>query len=190
MGCLAGLAASITNDCAKQPTAGLERKVWLINRADIATITHDGVNNHLITAITLNTGKTAFVFTAYRKDVDAGFDEVVRENLPPAFTHYFKMEPWDQNSDQVEELDNMEDLVAIVEKKGDKTYDSGDGYFQIYGLQNGLYKTSGTQRLQDNGGVPTYEFGTREGEEEPYSKHIFYDTDYATSLAALVALES
>lgn len=190
MSCLEGISANIVNSCASQPKLGLVNRGWIINRNDIGTITAD-TDPQLITAITLKAGgKKAYTFTAYRQDVDAGFDLVVSENLPEAYKHYFKLEPWDENSAQVSNLDNMEDIVVIVEREGAKLRNSGDGAFQVYGLKYGLFKSSATGRANNNNGVPVYEFTSRDGQEEDYSKYIFYATDYATTLTALTALET
>ncbi len=115
---------------------------------------------------------------------------VISENLPEKYAHYFKVEPWDENSDQVNNLDGLNKLAVIVEREGNEGKDSGDGAFQIYGLYRGLYKSSAAGRANDNDGVPVYEFISREGQQEEHSKYIFFDTDYATTLAAIVALET
>ena len=191
MGCLSGITATITNSCAAKPKQGLVKDAWVINRADIASITADGTTKNKITAITLNTGgKQAWKVTAYRQDIDAGFDLVTSETLPESYKHYFKLEPWDEDSAQVFNLDNIEDVVVIVERQGASLLNSGDGAFQIYGLYNGLYKSSGSGRANTNNGVPTYEFTSRDGMEEDCSKYIFFDTAYATTLAKIVALET
>ena len=191
MGCLTGITAEIANSCTKQPKLGLVGKAWAINRADIATTTEDNSTATLITGITLAAGgKQAWPITAYRQDIDAGFDLVSSETMPESYKHYFKVEPWDENSAQILNLDNMEDIVVIVERVGNSTKDSGDGAFQIYGLRNGLFKSSASGRANANNGVPTYEFTSRDGQEEDHSKYIFFDTAYATTLAALVTLET
>lgn len=191
MGCLTGITAVIANSCTKQPKLGLVGKAWVINRADIATITADNANAALITGITLATGgKRAWTITAYRQDIDAGFDLVVSETMPESYKHYFKVEPWDEAAAQILNLDNMDDIVVIVERVGNALKDSGSGAFQILGLRNGLHKSSASGRANTNNGIPTYEFTSWDGQEEEHSKYIFFDTAYATTLAALVTLET
>lgn len=191
MGCLTGITAVIANSCTNQPKLGLVGKAWVINRADIATITADTSTPTKITEITLALGeKQAWTITAYRQDIDAGFDLVSSETMPESYKHYFKVEPWDEKSAQVLNLDNMEDIVVIVERVGNSLKDAGDGAFQIYGLRNGLYKSSASGRANANNGVPTYEFTSRDGQEEDHSKYIFFDTSYATTLGKLVGLET
>lgn len=187
MGCLDGIIAAITNDCAKQPSRGLVSRVMIGNRADIS-YTVSGTNPNLITSIVNASTKQFYLLTAYRLDIDAGTDLVVADNLPESYKHYFKIEPWDQNSDQLENLDNLEDIVVGVERNGASGFDAGDGAFQIYGLTQGLFKSSVSGRANDNNGTPTYEFTSREGQTEPQSKYVFFDTDYATTKDAFEAL--
>lgn len=187
MGCLEGITAGITNSCSKPPSRGLETEAYVFNRKDVS-FTVDGSNPVLITAITNASTKQAYKITSYRQDIDAGFDLVLQDNLPEKYAHYFKVEPWDENSAQVKNLDNLEDIFVVVERKGNASKDSGDGAFQIYGLYMGLFKSSASQRANDNDGASVYEFTSREGEQETHSKYIFFDTDYETTKAALEAL--
>lgn len=191
MGCLKGITANITNSCDNQPKLGLVGKVWVINRADIASITVNESNPAIIEGITLAVGeKQAFTIEAYRQDIDAGFDLVTSETLPEAYSHYFKVEPWDETGAQVLNLDNLDDIVVIVERVGGALKDSGDGAFQIYGLYNGLFKTSASARANSNNGVPTYEFASRAGQEENHSRYIFYKTSYSDTKELVVGLEN
>lgn len=184
MGCLSDITQVITNTCTNVPAAGLEIKGWILNRDD-ATFTPDGSNAALITAIANGTD-VAYPITAVKKENNAGFDAQIADNLPNLFSHYVSVQPYERDSDAVKNLDEMDDVVIIVELKGPKT----EGCFVILGLERGLHLSSGSARFNDNNGIPTYEFASREGEYEKYSRYIFWDTDYATTLAALVALET
>lgn len=187
MGCLAGISQNITNDCSKQPNKGLEQEVYIMNRTDMS-FTVDGTNPLLVTSISMASGTQAYKLTGYKEDIDAGFDLVVSEKLPEQYKHYFMAEPWGESSDEIKVLDDLEDIVVIVERSGGKDKNAGDGAFQVYGLYLGLDKSSATARANNNNGVPTYEFASRDGSEEKHSRFVFYDTDYATSKAALEAL--
>ena len=46
------------------------------------------------------------------------------------------------------------------------------------------------QIQDDNNAIQSIEMTTQDGEDSTVSRHVFFDTDYATSLAALVALET
>ena len=188
MSCTNEIAKAITNDCTVKPTGGLESKSWVFNRDDITAVTTDVTNTSIITAITLASGGAqAWPVTGFKKTSNAGYDLVVSDTLPDVYTHYFSLQPWEKDGASLENLASMNNIVVIVEQKGLTT---DEGKFQIYGLNAGLYKSSATKRVNDNAGVPTYEFVSQSGEEEPTQNNVFWDTDYATTRAKLVALET
>jgi hypothetical protein len=186
MSCTNGITAAITNDCSAAPTGGMNPKAWAINRTDIASITYDGTKPLMVTGITLAATKKAFPITGFKKTSNVGFDLVVSDTLPDMFTNYFSFQPWAKDAASLANYAAMNDIVIIAEAKGQKT----EGCFQIYGLTTGLYKTSGSKRINDNAGVPTFEFASQAGEEETAPNYSYWDTSYATSLADLVALEA
>ena len=185
MGCLADITQAITNSCTNVPAAGLEVKGWIINRDDV-TWTIDGSNVVLLTAATMEGVTVAYPVTAVKKEANAGFDGVFADNLPDLFTHNYSFQPYARDAASVHALDSIDDLVLVVELKGPKT----TGCFIVLGYENGLHLVAMTYAAKDNNGIPTYEFATREGEGEKYSRYVFWDTDFDTTLAALVALET
>ena len=185
MTCTTKLAKAIANTCDNKPSAGLEVKAWAINRAD-ATFTLDGSVLTKCTAITMAGVTVAYPITAVKKEMNVGADGVVADNMPDLFKHYFSFQPYSRAAADIQALDNMTDIVIVAELKGTK----GEGSFVIFGLETGLHKSSMSFHANDNHGVPTYEFMTRDGEEEKYSRYVFWHTDYATSLSDLVALET
>jgi len=86
----------------------------------------------------------------------------------------------------------MSDVVVVLELEGgEKVADLyTEGKFIILGFENGLHKVAATWKALDNHSIPTYEFASREGEEEKYSRYVFWITSYAASAAALLALET
>ena len=60
----------------------------------------------------------------------------------------------------------------------------------MLGANNGLWKTAQSAMANDNSGVSTIEFATRDDQGEEYSEYVFWNTSYATTLAALVATET
>lgn len=186
MSCTEKAAKSISNDCNFLPRAGLEKVAYAINREDIELVTYDGTIENLVTAIDLNSGTVAYPVTAVKKEGNAGFDLEVGDDIPDTYLNYFAFKPYENDAESIQNIDQMQDLVVIAELKGAKT----EGCFVIYGLEKGLYKNSGTQRQLDNHGLPIYEFNSQEGQGERYSRFIFWDTDYATTVAALETLVS
>lgn len=185
MTCASKIAAAIANTCETKPAAGVEVKMWAINRAD-ATFTMDGTTETLCTAIALAGATVAYPITAIKKEADVGFDGVIADNLPNAFKHHFSFQPYGRTAAQIKAMDDMTDIVIVAELKGKKA----EGSFVIFGLETGLHPASSSFRAKDNNGIPTYEFATNDGEEETHSRYVFWSTNYATSLAALVALET
>ena len=184
MSCLSDITQVIANTCTNVPAAGLEVKGWIVNRADI-TWTVDGANAVLLTAITMEGATVMYPITAVKKEMNAGFDGVFADNLPDLFTHNYSIQPYAWDSASVLKMDSMDDIVLVVELKGPKT----TGCFIVLGFETGLHLVSMTWRAADNSGIPTYEFATRDGAGEKYSRYVFWDTNYDTTLAALVAEE-
>ena len=192
MSCLTKIAAVITNTCVNVPASGLRVKAWIFNRADISWSV--GASATLITGGTNAAATKAQVMTAVNKEMDAGSDAVIADNLPGLFKHTVTIQPYQRDEDSIKNIDDMDDIVIVLELQGGaKIADLYiEGKFILLGLDNGLHKEAATWRALDNHGIPTYTFATREGEEEKYSRYVFWvagDT-HAATLAALVALES
>jgi len=187
MSCVTEIAKVILNSCDVKPVAGYEPKAWAFNRGDISALTLDVTTTNLITAITLLAGgKQAWSVTAVKKEMNAGFDLATADNTPDSYPHFWAFQPFEKDAASIKNFDDMTNLMIVVEMKGQKT----EGTFIALGAETGLYKSSGTQRGNDNSGLPAYEFQSLEGQGERYSRFIFWDTDYATTKAALVALET
>ena len=181
MGCLSDITQVIANTCTNVPSAGLEVKGWLMNRAD-AVWTIDGANVVLLTALT---GPTLYPITAVKKEMNAGFDGVFADNLPDLFTHNVSFQPYGRKAVDILALDSIDDLVVVLELKGPKT----TGCFIVLGYETGLHLVSMSYSANENNGIPTYEFATKEGQGEKYSRYILWVTDYDGTITALEALE-
>lgn len=184
--CTGELAADIILDCEKKPIGGLEAEITLINRADILTVTKSPTNPSVVTGISLKSTKKAFKYQGFKKTANAGSDLVIADNMPDGFTHYLSLIIWGSDGATVDSLRSINDVVSIVENKNKGI--AGDGAFEIYGLETGLYKTTLTKRSNDNGGTYNLEMGTQAGEEASTPTHVFFATDYATTAAARTAL--
>ena len=192
MSCLTKISATITNTCVNVPAAGLKVKAWIFNRGDVTWSV--GASVTLISAGTNAAAKKAYVMTAVKKEMDAGADAVVADNLPGLFKHTITVQPYQRDEDSIKNIDDMDDIIVVLELEGGTKVDDLyiEGKFILLGLDNGLHKEAATWKALDNHGIPTYTFASREGEEEKYSRYVFWvaaDT-HAATLAALVALES
>ena len=187
--CAASLAANIAKDCAKPIVGGYTGRGVLIDIADLSAVTQDGSNPRIITAITLGNSKKLSV-------VDNAFSQ----------------QPFNGSGSQSNTDDGMmkhrKTLVLTIPKRGAKaskeivepTYQSplgyiavlekkdrnGDGSFEVVGFEQGLQANAdGIVRNEyENGGCTIVTMSTNEVNYE-YS---FFDTDYATTLAAFEAL--
>ena len=186
MACTDKISADILNSCAVSPVAGFEPIAWALSRVDLDVVTLDGTYTNLVTAITMVGATVSYNVTAVKKEMDGGFDLVTSDVIADTYNHFWSFQPYEKTAQAIANVDDMTDIVIIAELRGDKT----EGCFVILGLELGLIKVSATQRQNENNGLPTYVFGSMEGQGERYSRFVFWDTNYATSLAAIVALET
>jgi len=185
--CYTGITQAITNACADAVKAGVEEDIYVLNREDIASITRSGSPTNLVTAITMKSTKRAWKITGTKMSNNLGYDIVIRDNAPDAYTHIYEADISKNTALIRKQLDNLGDVVVIAENRNKA---SADGTFIIYGYESGLYPSAGSQRSNDNYNQHTLTLQTREGQEESERPLVFLSTDYATTLAALVALET
>jgi len=118
--------------------------------------------------------------------MNAGFDAVIADNLPDLFTHNFSFQPYGRKAADILAMDSIDDIVVVLELKGPKT----TGCFIVLGYETGLHFVSMSYRANDNNGIPTYEFATKEGQGEKYRYYVLWKTDYDTTKEALVTEET
>lgn len=190
MSCLTKIAAAITNACTSIPAKGLCVKGWIINRGDITWTVDPSLI--LITSGANEVGKKAWTITAVKHEMNAGAEAVIADNLPGLFKHSVTIQPYERDDEAIKNIDDMDDVIIILELEGGAKVDDlyTEGKFIILGFESGLHKVSATWKALDNHGIPTYEFATREGEEEKYSRYVFWAATYALTVDALVALET
>ena len=184
--CALGISQDIISNCTTQPTGGLEVEAYIINRSDIASITFDATNPSKFTAITLNTGKRAFKLTGVNKNMQAGSELSKTEELSNTYIHKWMFKGFQFDSASVENMDALDDLVVIYQRKD--TQINADGVFQCLGLRTGLYTNADTFNTNELNGIRSIEMQSEEQQTEPYSIWTFLATDVAGSKAALAAL--
>jgi hypothetical protein len=183
------MADNIAKDCAAPLAGGYTGRGVLIDLADAPTLTRDGSNPRIITAITLGVGKSLAV-------------------IDNAFTP----QPLNGSNSQSNTDDGMlkhrKTLVLTIPKRGaaaskeivEPTYQSplgylavlekkdrnGDGSFEVVGAEQGLVANAdGIVRNEyENGGCTIVTMSTNEVNFE----NVFFATDYDTTLAAFEAL--
>jgi hypothetical protein len=191
MACVPGIVKSIISDCSTSGIGGNEVTAWIGNRTQL-DFTYDVTNPSKITTIALNgeiaSGERLWNITGVKKLLNSGYDRVQADDRPDKFTHYFNFQGFEFKAADVENMDNLDDVVVIVESK-DKT-DDGDGVFRAFGVKYGLYPSSDTMRANDINGARNIELTSLSGQEEGQSNYTVLATDYATTKALLVSLET
>lgn len=187
--CAATLADNIAKDCAKPLAGGYTGRGILIDIADVASFTVSGTNPRIITAITLATGKKCSVIdNAFSPSPLNGSNS--QSNTDDGMMKFRKTlvltipKRGAKASKEIVEPTYQSPLgyVAILEKK-DR---NGDGSFELVGYEQGLKANAdGIVRNEyENGGATIVTMSTNEVNYE----NVFYDTDYATTLAAFETL--
>ncbi len=188
MSCSTKIFQDITSDC-NMPSPGIEAVVYIWNRGEVA-ITHDGTNYNKVTNLIKETGKTAFKLTGYKKNINCGADAVVNVDTPKRFNHFLSFHGYEFDSDAVKNIDEMDDICAVVEFKEKPT--DADGVFVGYGFDCGLFISSDTRRANDANGVRVLEATSLEPNYEKCSQYNVMVADqvsvYAATKAALEEL--
>ena len=183
--CYTGVAANLTNECADPVAMGIEKGIWVMNRADIASVT-EAANPYIISAITLTGVTTAYKFTGTNDSNGVSYNLVVGENTEDTYQHILTMLVSKKDGDTIQAMATLGDLVIVAESVAKEA--DGDGTFHIYGLKYGLYKSEETRNSAENKNQTSITFQSREGREEPKPPQVIFDTDYTTTLALLDAL--
>lgn len=185
MSCTSGIVKNIISNCTTQPVGGLEVVAYLFNRGAM-TLTYDGTDPNKVTNIAAVGAAVMYKYSGVKKNLNAGHDRTVAEDLADTFKHYLALKGFEFDTDSVLNLDGLGDVCAIVEYKQKSS--SGDGVFIGYGFQSGLHVTADSRRATENNAVRAIELATKDGEGEPYSQYNVLITGYAETKAALEAL--
>ena len=187
MGCTGGIAKAIVSDCTTSTIGGLEVTAWIFNRKNLEiTYSSTTEEENLITGLANVATYQGYKLTGVKKLLNAGHDVVVADDRPNKYTHYFNFQGFEFDQASLKNIDDLDDLVVVVERK-DKNA-TGDGVFNAYGCKYGLFKSSDTERSNDINGARNIELTSLAGQEEAVSKYVLLDTDYATTAALLETL--
>ena len=97
-------------------------------------------------------GSKGYKIQGFKKTNNAGFDLEVEDTMPDKYPTVFSVRLFGGiDSDTVQNLNNLNDIVIVVQNKNKGV--SGSGAFEVYGFDTGLYKSSLTKRSNDNGGT-------------------------------------
>ena len=188
----AGIFEGATVSCADPLAVGIEQRLFLANLEDVASFTYDNTDDNLITAIAMESGKTFFEFEGLKQSIS--FQE---EFVPKPFSTAYKLtvdfSVFDVSASQRRNLEAMvfQPQVAILFGPNDSSL--GNGFCNVLGVNAGLDVITSIRIPADNetGAAYRVQLATPDagGIENGYSKPMFV-TDYASTLAAVVALKS
>ena len=189
-----GLAtASILRDCDTPLTGGTKTTVWLGNISEVDDYTQDVYNKLIVSGITLASGKTLFKLEGDSgtngSSVGANY-KMVKLPFGRAWEHEVSGLAFSIDPDTKLELDKwvQGQLFMIVENK--HKGEDGNSAFEIYGLDAGLQMEEFERNPNDKDTLGAFKFRlkTDENSREGNMPYTFWDTDYATTLAAINAL--
>jgi hypothetical protein len=182
--CLGVISANIDEDCDNPRVIGYEDTAIIVNRSDIdwTAVTFNSSNKRIVEAFALVTGKKPFVIYNPRlsnpsfNGTQTALNADTR-HYTKTLQFYYKGIGGEAAATVVEPLAKGE-YVVILQRKDHV----GDGSFQIFGLQNGIYAT---EQVQDE--TTGYWLMTM-AIDEPYAETSLFKTDYATTKAMFEAL--
>lgn len=185
------IADNITKDCTNPIFEGLESIGYIMNKKDLdsGSVTLDASNSHIVKAMTLLSPAKAFkIYNPTKNPFDGTASNMAEGDLSNKNDNVLQFLVLDDGpkvaKDVIDPLTNGEFVAVVANKHQNAT---GDNKFQIFGLDKGLRMTARTRNLttgeQDGGHLVTM---TEAG--APRYGVYFFDTDVATSRAALEAL--
>lgn len=182
--CGKDISKNVVSNCSTQQNAGIEQIVYVMNRADVVPV-FDQTQPNKMTGLSLVSGAKCYKLIGQKQNLVCGFDRVVSETRGDMFIHYLSFQAYEFDSESAFNLNDMDDLCIVVERKAK---DVLDGTFMCYGFGTGLSYTSDTYRSNSEDGVRMLEMQTQasQPEKEPY--YTLVKTDYSTTKSLLEGL--
>ena len=179
-------------DCLDPLFVGLLPRVFLANLDDVSVITYSVTpgEENVIENITMKTGKAFFEFGGIAQTIKAQ-NELVRGDLNVSYKHTIDLSVFEVDNVSLNNLQAMayKNQIGIVFQPDDSSL--GNGAFTVYGKNIGMELFTNIRILSDNatGAAHVLQLTTPEnGGTEGSIPDVFFDTDYATSLATIEAL--
>lgn len=178
MACITKLADAIAYDCDSGAT-GLVSAL-IINKADIASFTHDAPNTRL-TNITLSAGAKAYKIDTVKRSLVLSETLKVNDGAPNAYSHSASLVITAAQSGALRALKTAitnGSFVIMARRPG------AQGIL-VYGLYYGLSATATDYSSHDNGGWTTVTLETPEnviGEDTIAVEYAVYDALYTAAV--------
>jgi len=160
---------------------GLNNRFWIYAPSDVSGST-ESIEGY-IEALTFEVGASSFTFDSPDNSCSAGWEAVVAEGGNKFFNHTvaIKLISTTPSDDAIIEEMLVAKMAVIVETQNQE--------FLIYGINNGLKATEGTQNSGAEDASDTTDSLTLSGGDKLKPKR-FFSVDYATSLALLEGYET
>ena len=183
-----GIIQGAAYSCDNPIVPGVVPDIILFNLKDIASVTYDAVETHIITDITLVSTKQAWSFEGFRQSARPQY-EYVKQQFSTAYNHMIDLQVFDITADQKKNLEAMAlaKIVAVVQNL-DKT---DTVPYEVYGLDVGLEINTLTRiaaDLETAGSFSLQLMTPEDAGKEPKMPPSWWDTDYPTTKAKVDAL--
>jgi len=187
-GC-AGITIGADYDCLDPLKAKVNERLLVGNLNDIASVVFDPTNPTLVTALTMKVGAAMYAFEGVRSTVKPQVD-LVASDVTVGFSHQCDFSVFEVDAAQKENLQSMAAVSQFLIYQNPKDSSLGDAVWEIMGLNSGLEATTITRLPADGatGGAYTVQLKTPEAASETILPNSFFDTDIATTEAAIEAL--
>lgn len=185
------ITASAGFNCTVQLQGGTGDRAYIINFEDFqnATVSVDGANSFIVDSISLPLTKTAFYIDG-KNNSNAPSFALVKQPYADVYDHMFNYLVFDLSNAMHKALAGQVGGRYVVIYENNYRGTSGQSAFEILGADAGLEVKVYTRDPlnNDNQGAYVLNLGTRDIGKEPNPPLRFFDTDYATTKAALEAL--
>ena len=160
---------------------GLNNRFWIYSPSD-ATVDPLSIEGY-VEGLTFEVGASTFTFDSPDNSCSAGWEAVVAEGGNKFFNHTVAIKLISTTPDDDATIEEMlvAKMAVIVETQNQE--------FLIYGINNGLKTTEGTQNSGAEDASDTTDSLTLAGGDKLKPKR-FFSTDYATTLALLEGYET
>ena len=168
------LTKDIINDCANLPVKGVSPIAYILPYSGTNVFFGVDLEGAKVVKLLSNPLQAAFsIVSASNFAFNAGSEAVSNDAVDTRYKHYFSFVlSQTGNAD----LDKMDGIIVVSK--------SNAGKWLVYGAENGLWKKTQSRKTNDNLGLVTAEYESKEGGEESLSE--FFFTPEISSPANLV----
>jgi hypothetical protein len=184
------LTAGFTVDCENPLASGINSTFRIANKADIESVTYDPANAMLCTDITMKTGKRFWTFEGQLQSTEPKVNGVKGKYINQ-FEHSVSFLVFNLSPATKLQLLNLKDGNYVCLIENNYTGTDGNAKYEVYGLGSGLKFENFERNVQDAETLGAFkiELKTQEYARESKPAVTFFDTDLATTEAAVLALD-